>query len=164
MGPSGSLPFLGAGKPRSYIAPIKQLETPQMPDNQAEQPNHIRWVEATLRNLTSNLLRTCRGAGHPEAILDDAVAFFRACDRYREKEGHYPIVGDTMATLSAAVASPSQPTKRWREANAETAIILGALQIVASRLVGQSHMEDRGREQLRDGVKAYVEAMPKPLT
>jgi hypothetical protein len=105
-------------------------------------------VESALRELTGNLLRVARGAGRHEAIYNQALQFVIACKEYHEQVGYYPD-NELPAILNTAPDFDAPELK-----HAEHKIVRGALQMTASRLLGQWTQERNGENEFRAGIIA----------
>ena len=109
---------------------------------------------ATLREMAANVLRVVRGAGQPYALAQQAPAFVAALAEYRGNVGFTPIPIEAGSILSFRENLPPgiQETDDQRtEASAEDQMVRGALQIAASRLLGQRTHEYAGHQELRGG-------------
>jgi hypothetical protein len=130
-----------------------------------EQRAAERKVRVASCELAANILRIVRGAGKPETIVDQMKAVLDAGFDYQDIAGYWPI--DTIAEALKVKDNLEDVTEmaergeadksrisRMRESImfAERDIRLGALQAVASRLVGQDLQEAAGDRQMRDGV------------
>lgn len=109
-------------------------------------------VEWALRELTANLLRVARGAGRYEAIYNQALQFVIACKEYHEQVGYYPDK-ELPAILNTAPDFDAPELK-----HAEHKIVRGALQMTASRLLGQWTQERNGENEFRAGIIALDQA------
>lgn len=121
----------------------------------------IRQVDWALRDLTANLMRVTRGAGKPYEIGRQAQDFITALIEYRDTVGHFP-PSDELASLLTIERDP-EVMARMNDDNlaqiyAEQEIIRGSLQIVASRLVGQSTQETAGSDEMLGGVNSLIVA------
>lgn len=112
-----------------------------------------------LRHLTSNLMRVVRGAGRPSDIMSQMASVFEWLKRYEEDCGVPMLVGD----LPGLFHVPEN--LRQRDSDVEGLrtkalddIVNGALQVAASRLVGQSGFERQGEQDILRGIGAYQEA------
>ena len=118
-------------------------------------------VSRTLRALTANLLRAVRGAGKPHEIAEQAGEFVQAVVAYQKAFGHWPPSWEMSKMLSSG--QPQEMLARlegheWSRAHAEQTIVRGALQVTASRLIGQSTQERAGENEMLDGVRSLEAA------
>lgn len=118
-------------------------------------------VSWKLRNLTANLLRVVRGAGKPHEIAEQAGELVLAVAAYQKAFGHWPPSWELSEMLS--IDQPQEGLARlegheWSRAHAEHTIVRGALQIAASRLIGQSTQERAGESEMLDGVRSLEAA------
>jgi hypothetical protein len=110
--------------------------------------------------LTANLLRVTRGAGNPYAIVRQATAFVEALVEYGDAAGG--LFNSVEITNSLRAEPDGEPMRRLKGEHlaqylAEQAVIRGALQIVASRLLGQRTQEATGHHEMYDGVNELEE-------
>jgi hypothetical protein len=96
-----------------------------------------------LRELTANLLRVARGAGQPYAVMQQSVAFLEACEEYRDKLQRHP--SDHFTQMLNTGPDFDAPDLN----HAEHTIVRGALQMTASRLLGQVTQERNDGNELR---------------
>lgn len=122
--------------------------------NRAEQG-----VNATLRSLTANLIRIARGAGRPEDIAREAFALAEALVAYEAAAGMLPFGQDLAAFIQPEESDPSQ----WSDEEqlrhfAQELVVNGALQLTASRILGQRTQAAAGRTEMHTGMRE-IEAM-----
>lgn len=112
-------------------------------------------IEWPLSNLAANLLRVVRGAGKSHEIGEQCVAVLKAFQEYRDKVGHWPTSFEMEEALSIRQKERPNETydEYWEWQHAQEDIMRGALQVAASRLVGQLTQEHRGRSDMMDGVR-----------
>jgi hypothetical protein len=114
-----------------------------------------RDIEWPLRELAANIIRVVRGAGKSYEIAGQCVAVIEAFQRYREKVGHWPASWEIDQALSIRREDENASyDDAWERDYARETIVRGALQVAASRLVGQNTQEQRGRSELMDGVNS----------
>jgi hypothetical protein len=114
-----------------------------------------RDIEWPLRELAANIIRVVRGAGKSYEIAGQCVAVIEAFQRYREKVGVWPGSSEIDQALSIRrEAENASYDDVWELEYAHGTIVRGALQVAASRLVGQNTQEQRGRSELMDGVNS----------
>ena len=107
-----------------------------------------------LRDLTANLIRVTRGAGRPWEIGRQAQALVEACAEYRDAVGPLPSreLSNALTAEKDREFVEGMSGDHFARYHAEQSIILGALQIVASRLVGQNTQEVAGDHQMFMGL------------
>lgn len=114
-----------------------------------------RTARAAVRQLTANLIRVTRGAGKPHEIGRQAVALLEAMQAHWDAARFWPF--DEMADALQMDERPKWPPNADpEEVNrhyAEQMIVAGALQVVASRLVGQATQQRAGEAELHRGVR-----------
>ena len=136
-------------------------------------PKDQRLVEHKVRQasceLAANILRIIRGAGKPEALVGQMKDLLDAGFDYQDVAGHWPI--DTIAEalrIRSEYAAFMETAERgdvdqaridrmherqtFEKMIAEHNVRRGALQAIASRLVGQYLQEAAGDRQMRDGI------------
>jgi hypothetical protein len=115
--------------------------------------NRARWA---LRELTANLIRVARGAGKPYDVEVQAARFLEACDEYRAATSH-GLPTDAVHDMLRVRQYAPEDRARTDEQNAwdsgEENMVAGALQIAASRLVGQGTQEARGQSEMFEGLR-----------
>lgn len=133
-----------------------------MADNKEEDDNEfprrlaLQDVEDALRELAANIVRVVRGAGMAPRIGSQAHSLIEAMVAYQKVVGHWPVSEEISAALD--VSDPDESLDRMDDdaleyASARQAIVRGALQIAASKLVGQRTQEAAGESELFDGIK-----------
>jgi hypothetical protein len=131
--------------------------------SEAERDRHFaeREVEGALVALAANLLRVVRGAGKPVEIAPQALRYVQAAQAYfdltrtwpsRDLHGFLDIGNPRLDRFNAE-------NRRWEEAM--DTMVKGALQMAASRLLGQLTQESAGQSQLHDGIKLREEAIER---
>lgn len=105
--------------------------------------------QRSLQALTANLLRVSRGAGKPWQIPDDALAVVEATLAYQEAAGIGPSCSETEAALS--LDWPRGTGSEQCFYDAERNMVEGAMQMVASELLGQRTQRSAGSTQLHQG-------------
>lgn len=114
-----------------------------------------REIEWPLWELAANIIRVVRGAGKSYELGKQCVAVIEAFERYHDKVGHWPGSWEVEQILSIRRDDPNVTyDEAWEREDARETIVSGALQVVASRLVGQNMQERRGRSEMMDGVNA----------
>ena len=134
--------------------------------------------ELALREAAANMLRIIRGAGKPFALLEQMSEIVAAAVKYRDVAGKLPI--DILQTVlhceseteviwekRRAGEIDEASIERWREngeldqLEAEDSIKAGALQIIASQLVGQRPQKQAGVREMREGINRVFGAKKK---
>jgi hypothetical protein len=128
-------------------------------------------VKAALIDLTANLLRIVRSpdtGGKPYQVLRETVTLMEAFKEYDKVAGHWPPAHEIAEALSTRPVHESidEAIKHWDPVkHAEDTIISGALQIAASRLLGQRTIAIKGSSEMHDGIReleqAYMERLKK---
>jgi hypothetical protein len=106
-------------------------------------------------DLTANLVRVGRGAGRPEDIERQIRELLRWVDAFRNAAGHGPwpeVFADSLrrAWDQADVASSDDDVDAFH--HAERLVVRGALQVFASRLLGQNTQIQTGHNEMYDGI------------
>lgn len=120
--------------------------------------NSLNW---RLRELAGNLLRMIRGSGGTHLIGIQAKALVDAIVSYHEKVGAYPAAHEIAAPLSIAhepEVIEGMDEEACEEVHAQQAVIRGALQLAASRLLVQPLQGLRGERDMERGMRRYAEA------
>jgi hypothetical protein len=115
-------------------------------------------VRSALVDLVANALRVTRGAGKSGDLGQQACEFLQALNEYEEVAGFYP----GSWNLDNALSIQREPSAQLSvdelvERAAETVILQGALQVVASRMLGQRTFESKGQNELYDGIRQLDE-------
>ena len=124
-------------------------------DNSPEEIAHREALDnlsRALRVLAANILRVVRGAGKSYEIGQQAVAIIDAMNEYRQAVGHYPSSHELNSMLSLADDMVGLSAEEFERQHAQDLILRGALQIAASRLIGQRTQESAGHSQMTDGL------------
>jgi hypothetical protein len=142
----------------------KQRQEAEKAQKQENIEYALRRVRTALRDLTSNLLRIVRSpstGGKPYQVAHETVALLKAFQEYQDVAGHLPPTHDISEALSTKPCNESieKEIERWDPVrSAEDTIIGGALQIMASRLLGQGTIETRGEYEMYDGINTLEQA------
>jgi hypothetical protein len=117
-------------------------------------------VEAALHELGANMLRVVRGAGKPYELGAQAAEFSLAMQAHFDIAEMYPSSGELAEMLSieedhAGHRMNDHDRQMYLD---EATIIRGALQIAASRLLGQRTQEAAGNSDLWKGVLRQVDS------
>jgi hypothetical protein len=108
-------------------------------------------VENALRKMTANLLRIARGGGRPHEIADQSLELLEACREFHEQVGYFP-AAEFPQMLNTAPDSDA-PEFRY----AVHAVVCGALQVTASRLLDQKTQLTAGAHALYEGIRYLKE-------
>jgi hypothetical protein len=103
-----------------------------------------------LIDLAANLIRVVRGAGKSYQVGRDMAAGVRAYERYHQAYGHWPPSWEVSGILRLERAE-------YDDDRATYTICRGALQIVASALLGQRPQRAAGETEVAEGIR-YWEA------
>ena len=126
-------------------------------DDDLAHQNAMADVSHALRELTSNLMRVVRGAGKPDDIFRQTQALAEAFVRYYEATG-MAVPADELSTILSIEHDPqllAQFSGLERDRlDAGQAVIRGALQVAASRLLDQKTQETIGQREMFEGVRA----------
>lgn len=108
--------------------------------------------------MTSNLLRVVRGAGKPHEIGSQAVALVEALVGYRGAVGTFPPADEMSGFLDVDYDREmlAQCSERERvRVYAQERVMRSALQIAASRLIGQGTQEAAGDYEMHGGIREF---------
>jgi len=111
--------------------------------------------------MAANLIRVVRGAGKPFEIAENAQTFIQALVKYREVAGDLDVMDQFPAMLSFGAKDYLKlnlDEANLEKARGEERAIRGALQIAASRLLGQTTQVRAGEDELSDGARQLVNA------
>lgn len=118
-----------------------------------------------IRVAAANLLRIVRGAGNPHELLFQFQETLAAALKYQEYHGHSPAVDSYLRVeskvrkLNERIRNGELNRSSMREdgtfdrLRAEDSVIRGALQMVASEMVGQSSQAAAGENEFHDGLR-----------
>jgi hypothetical protein len=134
--------------------------------------SELSWA---LRDLAANMLRVIRGGGKAYELLGQTQRLIDAAASYRDANGHWPS-GDTIQRIlihhsedeellakAQSGSIPQSAIERWQAdrkfdlMDARDAVIRGALQIVASKMIGQTVQASRGAEELNRGMSTAAQ-------
>ncbi len=138
------------GKPKPHLR--LAVENDQKAIDQAWAKEAVGWP---LRELAANIIRVVRGAGKSYEIAGQCVSVIKAFQQYRDTVGQWPSSWEIDQALSISRERHGQQTydEAWQREQARDTVIRGALQVSASRLVGQNTQEQRGRSEMMDGLR-----------
>ena len=110
-------------------------------------------VDATLRELIANILRVSRGAGTPWKVLDHLGDLVQALKAYSKLPGAdlFDFEGCLRSIFSEDRTRTSDGS-HYEWGYAEEQMVRGAMQIVASRFVGQKPQEAAGHKEMFEGL------------
>lgn len=118
--------------------------------------NAMARVRSALVELGANLLRVTRGAGKSYELGTQANRFVEALISYQEAAGCYPDAVSLNGVLDFGhdeeFLSKLKGDAR-DEYYAKQAILRGALQTVASQMLGQLTIQRSGEKELSDGIQ-----------
>jgi hypothetical protein len=103
--------------------------------------------------MAANILRIVRGAGKPYNLRRQCIAVVAALDQYADAGG---LIGEDEIRARLSIAEGER--RASEEADFEEGAIRGALQIAASRLLGQLSQVRNGEREFADGWIALAEA------
>lgn len=127
--------------------------------------NQFSWA---LRETAANMLRIIRGAGKPYDLLLQLQKTLETAVKYQEAHGRFPDVAGYLRFESEyqqiqerfyrGELDQSYRREWWDDGTfsrmmAEHKIVRGALQMVASELIGQSTQRCAGHSELHDGIQ-----------
>jgi hypothetical protein len=121
-------------------------------------------VQSAVVDLTANLLRVTRGAGKSYELGAQANQFVETLIAYREVAGCYP---DTYSLDNALRFERDEEfLNRLKgdaldEYYAKEKVLRGALQTVASRLLGQSTIQRMGENEMFEGIRRIEDIQEK---
>jgi hypothetical protein len=145
--------------PRLVVANTDaELERQRAETNRKWAEQEVDW---TLRQMAANLIRVVRGAGKPFEIAENAQTFILALVKYREVTGDLDVMDQFPAMLSIGAKDYLRrglDGAKLDEARAEERAVRGALQVAASRLLGQTTQVKAGEDELSDGARQLVDA------
>jgi hypothetical protein len=129
-----------------------------------------------LRDAAANVLRIIRGAGKPYSLIKQFGDVIRAVSDFKEAAGHWP-PSDMLARMlklddevseiyhrSKSGQIRQESIDRWKQDStferlyAERVIQRGVLQIIASKLLGQTAQASAGVSEMHQGIRDMIEA------
>jgi hypothetical protein len=129
-----------------------------------------------LRDAAANVLRIIRGAGKPYWLIEQFGDVIRAASDFKEAAGHWP-PSDMLARMlklddevseiyhrSKSGQISQESIDRWKQDStferlyAERVIQRGVLQIIASKLLGQTVQASAGDSEMHQGIRDMIEA------
>lgn len=127
-------------------------------DTELARRRALATVEDTHRALAANIPRVIRGAGRASELTTQSAAFIEACVTFKEAAGVFPFTDDVERML--VLDDQSEWINKFGETeralhDAKHTIIRGALQVVASELLGQRPQATLGSHELSDGTRAH---------
>lgn len=109
-----------------------------------------RALSYPLRNLAANLMRIARGAGKPYEVGKQAVEVIDAFQEYRQVTGCDPSSDEIAEAVRFEHLSDNFGFDPITDSM--DTIASGALQVAASRLLGQATQEAAGRDEIMRGL------------
>jgi len=119
-------------------------------------------ITILLRDLTANLMRVTRRAGKPHRVEADIRALADLLDEYRALTGRGLSSSCYISVLDLDHKLPDDIPIKSNADHAVDSMVLGALQVAASKLVDQPMQEQRGRDQLIPGTVEWENRAVKP--
>lgn len=125
-----------------------------------------------IRDCAANMLRIIRGAGKPYELMRQMQMALHTSAKFYEVHGYWPqevIVNDLRIEDEASKwfrkaqegALDQASVDRWRDDGtfyrmaAEHSMFCGALQVIASELIGQTTQKAAGSREFHDGLREY---------
>ncbi|MCK1661275.1 hypothetical protein [Bradyrhizobium sp. 151] len=125
-----------------------------------------------IRDCAANMLRIIRGAGKPYELMRQMQMALNTSAKFYEVHGYWPqevIVNDLRIEDEAAKwlrksqegALDQASVDRWHDDGtfermaAEHTMFCGALQLIASEMIGQSTQKAAGSREFHDGLREY---------
>jgi hypothetical protein len=153
-------------------------------ERERQQKEHDRqrdreWAQSdfswAIRDCAANMLRIIRGAGKPHELMRQMQKALNASEKFREVHGYWPqdVIANALcledefekhrARVHEGTLDQGALDRWWKDGTfermtAEHTIYRGALQIVASQLIGQSTQQAAGDRELHDGLRNYERA------
>jgi hypothetical protein len=125
-------------------------------------------LDYPLRALAANIIRIVRGAGQPHYLIHHLAEVRKAFDAYQVAHGHVPPGHEVQSVLSykdewdrayPGIASGRADDLDYELEHADRQMVRGALQLVASLLIDETHLQqDHGEQQLHRGADLRHEA------
>jgi hypothetical protein len=123
-----------------------------------------------IREVAANILRIIRGAGKPYELLSQMQRAIDAAVKFKEVHQHWPqeVITNELQIqrederICREGKLPQTTIDRWWEDGtfdsmiAEHTILRGALQTIASELIGQSTQKSVGESELHDGIMSWI--------
>jgi hypothetical protein len=137
-------------------------------------PGYDRDVERTIRDVAANLLRVIRGAGKPHELLLQMKSVIDASGKFQQIYGHWPpshiFAGELHLKSEDEEYWEAQRQGRYTNEQverrladgeherilAEHTIQRGALQMIASALIGQNTQQIAGEGELYEGLRDWA--------
>jgi hypothetical protein len=108
-----------------------------------------RKLDHALVELAANLMRVVRGAGRPEAIVDNCACVVTAALSYQDVTKRYPSPNDIASSLRLEHEPITDYESFWGGKQfAIRDMISGSLQVAASTLIGQRLQIDQGEKEM----------------
>ena len=147
-------PIFGKNRSRNVRLASENSET------ELERKRFSREATSALVELTANLMRITRGAGNPSRLLAQTLSFLEPAAAYYRDHPDAALDFELTKALRSVFeegAPPSQSEEAALRKDAENLMLLGALQIIASRLLGQKAQERAGETQMSQGYRELRE-------
>lgn len=151
-------------------------------DRERDRERASNEFSSAIRDTAANMLRIVRGAGKPYELLLQTKRTIDSAIKFRELHDYWPtdVIANTLRLEDAREALYADAGKgkydqasidRWLEDGtidqmlAEGAIFRGALQAIASELIGQTLQKRSGRKCPMAGARWYLRRRPRaPVT
>lgn len=114
----------------------------------------LQGIQWPLKQLSANIIRVTRGAGRAYELRGQMVKVLEALEEYRDAYGHYPSDNEISDALN--ISSVNSDRLHDGISGATDIMVKGALQIAASKMLGQPAQEAAGECQLFRG-KEYLD-------
>jgi hypothetical protein len=156
---------------------LKVIEGNGPEKEEKERQQALEWAKDdfswAIREVAANMLRIIRGAGKPYELLLQMKRAIDAAIKFQEVHQHWP--QDVIANELRVQCEDEKiyagfregkfiqaDLDRWRDDGTfdrmidEHTILRGALQAIASELIGQSTQKIAGERELRDGIRSWI--------
>jgi hypothetical protein len=157
---AGRLSLVSDNSASARQPPLRIVTTTS--DREVARRRALPEVRGALQHLVSNLLRVVRGAGRPHEIFEQNLAVLKAMEAYRTEVGVWPSADEISEILSFDARpdtfAEQSPIERERS-YAERSVMKGALQAVASSLIGQRTQETAGESEMYDGINRLTDIL-----
>jgi hypothetical protein len=148
-------------------------------EKEQERQREREWAQSefswAIRDCAANMLRVIRGAGKPYELMRQMQKALTAAVKFQEVHGYWPqdvIANDLRlenevekyrarvreGTLDQATFDRWSNDGTFDRMDTKHIMYRGALQIVASTLIGQTTQERAGDSEFHDGLRAYERA------
>ena len=160
------------------VADFRVIEGGAPDKDESKRQQAREWAEHefswAIREVSANTLRILRGAGKPDELLLQMKRAIDAAVKYQETHSVWPghLVANELQIESGVEKiydgvrdgrHTQASIERWEEdgtfekMHAEHIIQCGALQTIASELLGQSTQKSAGKREFRQGINDWVD-------